>query len=93
MVHFECIQVIWLGHPACKSTWEPASALSPSLVADFEAGIAKEAVTVSESTYGHTSTTVVMKDNSSQEPVTKKAKVDAIMSDKERLVMQICVYT
>jgi hypothetical protein len=78
--------VAWLGHPDCKATWEPASTLSSSLVADYEAGIQKETVTESATTYGHISSTLVTKNNSSPEPPAKKPKVqDSNEQNEHRL--------
>ena len=77
----------WLGHPDCKATWEPASILSSSLVADYEAGIQKETITESATTYGHISSTLVTKNNSSPEPPAKKPKVqDSNEQNEQRLV-------
>lgn len=72
-----------MGHSECKTTWEPAPTLSPSLVADYEAGILKEIVTESELTYGHTSVTLISVDDVVQEPAAKKAKVDDLSQEPE----------
>ena len=76
----------WLGHPDCKATWEPASILSSSLVADYEAGIQKETITESATTYGHISSTLVTKNNLSCEPPAKKLKFDSNEQNEQRLV-------
>ena len=49
---YNIVQVLWLGHPDCVTTWEPATALSPSLIADYEAGVLKEAASKSQEAYG-----------------------------------------
>ena len=77
-----CLQVMWLGRPECETTWEPATALSPSLVADYEAGILTETSTEYDATYGHTSTTLVVK-NALQEPALKKSKRERFCQDDE----------
>ena len=78
--------MVWLGHPQCKATWEPASSLSSSLVADYEAGIQTETVTESATTYGHISSTLVTKNNMSPEPPAKKPKVQcSIQLNEHRL--------
>ena len=70
---YNIVQVLWLGHPDCVTTWEPATALSPSLIADYEAGVLKEAASESQEAYGLTATTVVIKDKP-QQPAAKKAR-------------------
>lgn len=77
-----CLQVMWLGRPECETTWEPATALSPSLVADYEAGILTETSTEYDATYGHTSTTLVVK-NALQEPALMKSKRERFCQDDE----------
>ena len=79
----------WLGHPDCKATWEPASILSSSLVADYEAGIQKETITESTITYGHISSTLVIKNNLSPEPPAKKLKVDDSNEQNEQRLVSI----
>ena len=65
--------MLWLGRPDHETTWEPATALSPSLIADYETGILKEAASESQAAYGLTATTVVMKDIP-QQPAAKKVR-------------------
>ena len=77
-----CLQVLWLGRPECETTWEPATALSPSLVADYEAEILTETSTECDATYGHTSTTLVVK-SALQEPALKKSKRERFCQDDE----------
>ena len=62
-----------MGHSDQEATWEPSTALSAALVADYEVGVLKEAKMQSQMTYGHTSTTLVMKDASLQ-PSAKRAR-------------------
>ena len=57
-------------------TWDPASALPKKLTDDFEAGIVMESSTESDgSTYGHTSTTLIVR-NVPLEPESHKTKKD-----------------
>jgi len=55
------LQVLWFSRPNCETTWEPDTALSPSLVADYEGGIPTETTTEHHATYGNTCTTFVVK--------------------------------
>ena len=77
-----CLQVIWLGRPGCETTWEPATALSPSLITNYEAGILTETSTECDATYGRTSTTLVVK-NALEEPALKKSKREWFCQDDE----------
>ena len=47
------VQVLWLGHPECKATWEPATSLPYELVEDYERGIIREATVDATPLYGH----------------------------------------
>ena len=69
-------------------TWEPATALSPSLVADYEAGILTESSIEHDATYGNTSTTLVVK-NTPQEPTLKKSKREHFCQDDVNGYMQL----
>lgn len=72
---------MWLGHPECKATWEPASNLPPTLIAHFEEGIQSEVLVKKSSMYGYTSSLVHL---SETHPVTiaqvsKKRKTDRML--------------
>ena len=58
----------------CYATWEPASSLPRSLVADFEAGITAEPTIETTSMYGHVSSTMTVSQIRTDQPQTKKRK-------------------
>ena len=74
---------MWLGHPECKATWEPASNLPPTLISDFEAGIESEVSVKKASMYGYNSSLLHMsqKQSISQEQDPKKRKTDRMLVD------------
>ena len=74
--------MLWLGHPDCEATWEPAAALSPVLVANYEAGILAETSTECHATYGYIATTMVVKD-APQQPASKKSKTERLCQGDE----------
>ncbi len=74
--------MLWLCRPDSETTWEPATALSPSLVANYEAGIVTQSFYESQVSYGHSSTTVLVKE-SSAEPTAKKPRREQLFLDKE----------
>lgn len=80
--------MLWLSRPGNKATWEPANAISPSLVADYEAGLVMQTSTETEDTYGHTSTTVLVKPVPS-EPAAKKARREIVNIEDSGLVKLI----
>jgi hypothetical protein len=70
------IQVLWLGHPQHRATWEPEASLTKKLVEDFENGVAKETVTDTESLYGHVCNILTSSEKTSvSEPKSKKARL------------------
>ncbi len=78
--------MLWLSRPDSETTWEPASALSPSLVADYEAGLLTQATSETEDTYGHTSTTVVVRAVPSEPARKKMRRKDLSREDELGLV-------
>jgi hypothetical protein len=71
---------VWLNDYESDATWEPASALSEKLIADYEAGITLQPTKECHSnTYGHTSTRVIMTSTPpTPQPPQKRARLDCI---------------
>ena len=64
------------------TTWEPASALPQNLVSEFETGIMTISTESDGSSYGHTSTTLIVT-NAPLELERKKTKRDWLNKDGE----------
>jgi len=72
--YFVLLQVLWLGVPQCKATWEPASSVPQDLMADFEAGVTTEVDIDTTSAYGHVSNTMTVTHKPVSQPEVKKRK-------------------
>ena len=66
-------QVVWLGTPTMKTSWEPASTLPSSLVEDYEKGASGD-VLESFSSGGQTIHTMSTTPGGANEPKSKKMK-------------------
>ena len=71
---FIYIQVLWLGHPECSATWEPASNLPHSLIRDYEAGIESEVSLEKASMYGYISNVLHVSRKQSQGSISEPKK-------------------
>lgn len=57
-------------------TWEPATALNPQLIQDFEEGIQSGVQKLNADLYGYKATTLTVTKHATQAPPAKKAKND-----------------
>ena len=89
---------MWLGQSDLKVTWEPASALNPQLIQDFEEGVPSEVQKHNASLYGYKATTLTVAKHVSQVPQAKKAKNDPHNKDgtdtryDESIMFIVCLY-
>ena len=68
------LQVLWLGHPECHATWEPAKSLPQSLVDSFEDGVMAESKVDSVNLYGHWSSIIATKSSGDKDVDEPKGK-------------------
>ena len=69
-------QVLWLGQPEPQASWITSTSLPPSLVDEYESGIAAEANTEIEDSYGQFTNTICVVKRNEGVPYVKKPRKD-----------------
>lgn len=68
------MKVLWLGQPQLKTTWVAASSLPATAIEEYENGVATEAITIPDHSYGQVSSTLSVTRQSKIGPDSKCAK-------------------
>ena len=85
-------QVLWLGKPETDVTWEPAEAIDPNLIAEFESDTQGQPYAGTTSCYGQVSTTLMVHKKRLGPPSRKEMRMERPCTHGNAGLVYTCMY-